>query len=239
MQDFAFGWKKTDPELEEIMRRFLEQSASDSYFLDDKTKYSALLAALIALQARNEYSTAVLRSLDCGIAPVEIKEILYQAVAYVGVGTVSDFLALTNEIFRSRGIQLPLEAQAATSADTRSERGLAVQKSIFGDTIDRMYETTPKDQIHIQRDLSANCFGDYYTRTELDIRTRELLTFSILLSLGCCEPQLKGHIQGNINVGNGREILIHTATWLLPYVGYPRTLNALQCIDEITLKEKK
>jgi 4-carboxymuconolactone decarboxylase len=65
-----------------------------------------------------------------------------------------------------------------------------------------MYKESPTNQLHIQKYLSANCFGDYLTRKGLDVRTRELLTFSMILSLGGCEPQLKGHIQGNLNIGN-------------------------------------
>jgi 4-carboxymuconolactone decarboxylase len=99
--------------------------------------------------------------------------------------------------------------------------------------IDKMYQESPANQLHIQKYLSANCFGDYLTRTGLDIQTRELLTFSMILSLGGCEPQLKGHIQGNINVGNDQEVLLSAVTQLLPYVGYPRALNAIRCINEI------
>ena len=99
--------------------------------------------------------------------------------------------------------------------------------------IDKMYEESPADQIHIQKYLSANCFGDYYTRKGLDIKTRELLTFSMILSLGGCEPQLKGHIQGNLNVGNDKETLLSAVTQLLPYVGYPRTLNAIAYLNEV------
>ena len=96
-----------------------------------------------------------------------------------------------------------------------------------------MYEQSPESQIHIQRFLSANCFGDYQTRTGLDVNTRELLTFSMLLSLGGCEPQLKGHIQGNINVGNDKRFLLAVVTQLLPFIGYPKALNAIACLNEI------
>ena len=47
-------------------------------------------------------------------------------------------------------------------------------------------------QKHIQRYLSANYFGDYQTRRGLDVKVRELLAFSMLVSL--CESQVKGHI---------------------------------------------
>jgi 4-carboxymuconolactone decarboxylase len=97
-----------------------------------------------------------------------------------------------------------------------------------------MYEKSPKDQLHIQRLLSANCFGDYYTRNGLDIKIRELVTLSILIALGGVESQIEGHIQGNLNVGNGKDILLDLMTQLLPWVGYPRTLNALKCLNEVT-----
>jgi 4-carboxymuconolactone decarboxylase len=96
-----------------------------------------------------------------------------------------------------------------------------------------MYERSPKDQLHIQRFLSANCFGDYYTRNGIDINVREMLTLSILIALGGVESQIKGHIQANLNVGNGKDILLDLITQLLPWVGYPRTLNALNCLNEV------
>jgi 4-carboxymuconolactone decarboxylase len=97
-----------------------------------------------------------------------------------------------------------------------------------------MYASAPADEAHIQRYLSANCFGDYYTRIGIDVRTRELLTFSMLVSLGGCEPQAKGHVAANLNVGNDRARLIDVLTQLLPFIGYPRTLNGLRAIDEVT-----
>ena len=72
-----------------------------------------------------------------------------------------------------------------------------------------------------------------YTRNGLDLKMRELLTFAMLISLGGCEPQVKGHVTGNLNVGNDRTRLIDVVTQLLPYIGYPRTLNALRVIDEV------
>jgi 4-carboxymuconolactone decarboxylase len=113
------------------------------------------------------------------------------------------------------------------------EKGLAFQKSIFGNLIDKLYETSPANQLHFQKYLSANCFGDYQTRPVFDVKMRELLTFSILISLGGTEQQVKGHVQGNLNVGNDKDTLLAVTTQLLPYIGYPRTLNAINCINEV------
>jgi 4-carboxymuconolactone decarboxylase len=45
-----------------------------------------------------------------------------------------------------------------------------------------MYASAGDDELHFQQLLSANCFGDYYTRGGIDVRTRELLTFTMLAS---------------------------------------------------------
>jgi 4-carboxymuconolactone decarboxylase len=154
-------------------------------------------------------------------------------VPYVGVAKVFDFLHATNAVFQKKGIELPLEGQSTTTPETRFEKGVAAQKAIFGEAIDKMRQQSPKDQLHIQDFLAANCFGDYYTRNGLDLKTRELLTFAMLISLGGCEPQVKGHVTGNLKLGNDRTRLIDVVTQLLPYIGYPRTLNALRVIDEV------
>jgi 4-carboxymuconolactone decarboxylase len=223
----------TDPEFIELFDNFAFDEVLSHGDLDDRTRLMTILAALIAAQALGEYQAILGAALNLGVTPVEVKEIVYQAVPYCGIGKVFDFLHATNEILASRGVPLPLEGQSTTTPETRYEQGLALSKSIFGDAIDAMYRQTPSDQQHINRYLSGNCFGDTYTRTGLDVKTREWLTFSMLLALGGCEPQLKGHIQGNLKVGNGRATLMAIITQLLPFVGYPRTLNAMRCLNEV------
>jgi 4-carboxymuconolactone decarboxylase len=224
---------ETDPELIEVFDNFAFDEVLAYGNLEDRTRLMVILASLIASQALGEYKVMLASALNVGVTPVEVKEIVYQAVPYVGIAKVYDFIHATNEILASRGIRLPVEGQSTTSAETRFEKGLEVQKAIFGATIAKMYQDSPANQIHIQKYLSANCFGDYLTRTGIDLKTRELLTFSMLLSLGGCEPQLKGHIQGNLNVGNDKETLLSVVTQVLPYVGYPRTLNAIRCLNEV------
>jgi len=56
----------------------------------------------------------------------------------------------------------------------------------------------------------------------------------MLVSLGGCDTQVKGHVKANLNVGNDRTRLIAVLTQLIPFIGYPRTLNGLRTIDEVT-----
>jgi 4-carboxymuconolactone decarboxylase len=228
--------KATDPELIELFDNWAFGEVLEQEVLDVRTRLMVQLSALIACHAVNEYRVMLGGALNVGVTPIEVKEIVYQAVPYVGMARVFDFLHVTNEVLRSRGIELPLAGQSTTTPETRSEKGFEVQRRIFGERIDQMHAASPKDQLHIQRYLSANCFGDYYTRTGLDLRTRELLTFSMLASMGGCEAQLTGHVGGNLAVGNDQRVLVGTITQLLPFIGYPRTLNALRIVNEGTSK---
>ncbi len=230
--------KVTDPEFIELFDNFAFDEVVANSQLDTKTRVMMILGSTIGCQALSEYKVMVSAALNVGITAIEVKEILYQAIPYMGIAKVFDFLHATNEVLQGRGIALPLEGQSTTTPENRFEKGLELQKTIFGEMIDTMYKQSPINQLHVQKLLSANCFGDYYTRNGLDLKTRELLTFCIILSLGGCEQQLKGHIQGNLNIGNDKELLIDTVTQLLPYVGYPRTLNALKCINDVIPEEK-
>jgi 4-carboxymuconolactone decarboxylase len=224
----------TDPELIETFDNFAFDEVLAHGDLDARTRLMVQLASIIACQALREYRVMLGAALAVGVTPVEIKEIVYQAVPYVGMAKVFDFIHATNEVLAERGVALPLPGQSTTSPETRAEKGLAVQKQIIGDdVVEKLYASAPADELHIQRYLSANCFGDNYTRSGVDIPTRELLTFGMLVSLGGCEPQVKGHVAANLNVGNDRARLIDVLTQLLPFIGYPRTLNALRALDDV------
>ena len=225
----------TDPELIEIFDNFAFDEVLRESKLPIKTRLILQLAAILAAQAVREYKAMMNAALNVGVTPVEVKEVLYQAVPYLGIARTFDFIQATNAVLTERGVALPLPGQSTTTPETRMAKGLAVEKQIIGaEVVDNLYASSPQDQLHIQKFLSAHCFGDHYTRTGLDIPTRELVTLSFLVTLGGCDPQVKGHVMANLHVGNDRALLIDAVTQLLPFIGYPRTLNALRAISEAT-----
>ena len=153
-------------------------------------------------------------------------------------GRVRPFLTATNDILTARGISLPLPPQAQTTTQNRREKGTQAQVDCFGEQMCDFWKSGPDDSRHINLWLADNCFGDYYTRTGLNLQQRELITFCFLAAQGGCEPQLKGHIAGNYHVGNDKDFLIAVLSSNLPFIGYPRTLNALNCIREVETGRK-
>ena len=171
-------------------------------------------------------------ALNFGVTPVEVKEIVYQAVAYLGIGRVFPFLKITNEVLTERGVELPLPSQATTTTENRRESGTQAQVDIFGEGMSDFWCSGPEESRHINLWLAANCFGDYYTRGGLDYKQREMITFCFLAAQGGCEPQLTSHAAANMRMGNYKTFLIKIISQRLPYIGYPRSLNALRCVND-------
>jgi len=179
--------KVTDPELIEVFDNFAFDEVLAHSKLDTKIRAILILASIIGSHAVSEFKIMVAAALNVGVTPIEVKEILYQSVPYVGMARAFDFVHATNDVLAAREIQLPLESQSTTDPKTR-----------------------------------------------YDIKIRELITLSILIALGGVESQIKGHMRGNLNLGHGRDMLLDVITQLLPWVGYPKTLNALSCLNEVS-----
>lgn len=228
-----------DPELKAIVSGFaFGEVQRHGGQVDAKTRALVSLAGCVAAQGKEMYESLLESAWKQGVTPVELKEVVYQCVPYTGMAKALDFVTITNDFLRAKGVKLPLEGQATVTASTRFDKGFEVQSGIFGGQIAEMHRIAPANQKHIQNFLSANCFGDYYTRTGLDVKTRELLTFVLLVSMGGCEPQVKSHIQGNLNVGHDKDYLLEVVTQLLPFIGYPRTLNAIACLNAVVPEAK-
>lgn len=224
----------TDPDFAAMRDRLIYGEIADHGTLNDKQRALITLVVLTSGQTLEDLKTHVDAALRVGVTPVEIKEAMYQCAPYIGFPKTEAALKIVNEAFRAKNIPLPVESQSTVTESSRYADGLRVQKSIFGDGIDKMHQTAPANQLPIvQNYLSAFCFGDVYTRKGLDLKTREILTFSIISALGGCDSQVRSHVQGNAAVGNSKENLIDALAQSLPYIGFPRTLNALACVNAV------
>lgn len=226
--------KEHDKDFYEIQERFVEGSVKPFGTMDAKTRALVGLVCLTTIQTPLEMRNKVKEAVSAGASVTEIKEAMYQAAPYIGFPRVQEALQTVNEALLAEGLDPAEESQSRVTAETRFDKGLAVQQEIFGaEHINANRANAPQETKHIQDFLSANYFGDYYTRGTLDLKTRELLTFTAICSLGGCEPQAKAHAGANLSVGNTKQTLIEAVTVCLPYNGYPRTLNALACINQV------
>jgi len=223
---------ETDPEFIEFFDNFAFDEVVNQDDLEDRTRMMAILAILIGCQGIDEYKAMLPAALNFGVTPVEAKETVYQAVAYLGIGRVFPFLRAINDVLTERGVELPLSKQSTTTVENRLEAGIQAQVDIFGERMKDFWKSGPEESRHINHWLADNCFGDYYTRTGLDYKQREMITFCFLAAQGGCEPQLTSHAAANMKIGNDKEFLLKIISQCLPFIGYPRSLNALRCVNE-------
>lgn len=233
LKRYASITKTNDAELESIFNNFVYGEVYNHGTLEPKLRELVTLVSLTASQGTDMIKPHVETALNVGVSPIEIKEALYQCSPYVGFPRVFAALEKANEVFKEKNISLPIESQSTVTESTRFDKGLETQVSIFGDAILAAHSNAAPNQKHIQNFLSANCFGDFYTRTGLDLKTRELLTFIMIISLGGAEPQAIAHANANIKMGNSKDMMLEAVTQCLPYIGYPRTLNAITIINNI------
>lgn len=225
--------KKDDPELAHVMDYYLHHDIAAQTTALTADEHAMVTMTTLATQGeQKQLARAVEEALASGTEPIVLRETLYQIAPYIGFPKVEDALETTNDVFCKHGVQLPLAELGTVTDENRLEKGLDMQIDLYGDRIREMRASAPDDAKHIQNNLASFCFGDTYTRKGLDIQQRELITFAAIATLGGAEPQLKGHIAGNKSAGNSREKVIAALTVISPYIGFPRTLNAMRCINE-------
>ena len=132
---------KTDPEFIELFDNFAFDEVVNQNDLDDKTSMIAILAMLLGCQGIDEFKAMLTAAYNFGVTPIEMKEIIYQATAYLGIGRVFPFLHVVNDFCTKNGITLPLQGQSTTNQSNRLEKGIQAQVDIFGQDMCEFYKS--------------------------------------------------------------------------------------------------
>ncbi len=205
-----------------IVNNFIDEEIEAYSTMNDRMKLLIRVVCLCTVEGMDEI-VDLIQSAPDDYKP-DIKEALLHCTPYIGSPKVTKVM----KHFDFNG------SYDQKTLVQRFDSGKEVRGKIFGvEATNKNVDEAREDIRHIQNYLCSYCFGDFYTRDRIDLKERELLTFCILSSLGGCESQVKSHVKGNLNVGNTRQDLIEAITLCLPYIGFPRTLNAIACINEI------
>jgi 4-carboxymuconolactone decarboxylase len=223
----------TDQDFFEGFNRFLYGEVFYKGSLTDRQRELITLVVLTANQCLPQIKEHVEIALNAGVSPVEIKEAIYHCAPYAGYPKAINALNIANEVFKEKNISMPLKSQQQVTENERYDKGLKVEVELGGQMVVDRLNGAPQTYKHLYEFLAAWCFGDFFTRGGLDIKTRELLTLCIISSLGGCDAQVKGHTKNNLTVGNDKATIIAAITQCMPYNGCPRTLNALNAVNEV------
>ena len=110
---------------------------------------------------------------------------------------------------------------------TRAQKADVVYKELFGS--ERGQSPTDPEFMEI---LQRNIFGEVFYTGNLSTKDRELITVVALSTLQTL-PQLKAHVNAAFNVGNSPLEIREAIYQCAPYIGFPRTLNAIGVFNEV------
>lgn len=235
----ALTGQGTDPEMMDILQKFIFGEVFRTGELDIKTREMITCITLATMQTLPQLKAHAAAALNVGVTPVELRETVYLCAPFIGFPKTLNALATINDVFKERGISLPLDAQGTVTEKDRNEKGAAIQNILYPKGIKDAMKNVPGSLgSDVERFLTEYCFGDIYTRNGLDIKTRELLAYCVLTTLEA-ESQLRSHLQGNLAVGNTKETLAAAIIQCLPYIGFPPAIKALKIIQETPLSSSE
>ena len=113
------------------------------------------------------------------------------------------------------------------------ENGLKIRQAVIGKEASQMVSDSLADIAPILDQKTLLAFDEAQARPILDMKQREMITITSLLTQGDTSSQLRIHIQGALNVGLSRDEIIETFIHCLSYVGFPRVLNAISVAKEV------
>jgi 4-carboxymuconolactone decarboxylase len=227
-----------DPELMTILQRFIFGEVFFIGNLNNRTRELITVTSLATNQTLPQLKAHTNAALNIGVKPVEIREVIYQLAPFIGYPKVLNAMDAINGVFKSRGIKLPLQVEGTVSEEQRFEKGKEIQNPLYGEGMKQNMKDLPGEFAEaVPRILTETCFGDFYTRGGLDIKTRELMIFCALATLGGAERQMGSHAVGNMKVGNDKETLLSALVQLYPYIGFPRIANAIYAIKDAKMEK--
>ena len=233
----ALTGEGTDPELMDILQKFIFGEVFKTGNLSIKTREIITCVALATMQTLPQLKAHAAAALNVGVTPIELREAVYQCAPFIGFPKTLNAVATMNEVFQERRITLPLETQGTVSENSRYAKGFDIQNPLYGAEIREALQSLPEGMGEdISRFLTEMCFGDFYTRNALDVKTRELLSICVLATLGA-DKQIYSHTVGNLRAGNTKETLYAAMIQCIPYIGFPNALNAINIIKTVDLPE--
>jgi 4-carboxymuconolactone decarboxylase len=223
-----------DPELMEILRRFIFGDVFDTGVLDDQTRELITVTVLACLQTLPQLESHTAAALRVGVQPIEIREAIYQLAPFLGFPRTLNAIATVNRVFEAQGIELPLPAQGTVTDADRYSEGLAEQAPLYGNEIkDNLADLPEPFNERLPRFLTEFCFGDFYTRGGLTLAQRELLVLCALATIGDTSAQLGPHGRACLQVGNSKTAVVAALVHCFPYIGFPRAVAAIRAVKNL------
>ena len=228
----ALTGQGNDPEMMDILQKLIFGEVFQTGNLNIRTREMITCITLTAMQTLPQLKAHIGASLNVGVTPIEVRELIYMCAPFIGFPKTLNALSVANEVFTERDISLPLDVQGTVNEDNRAQKGADIQQPLYGDAIRNALSELP-DNLgdEVARYLTEYCFGDIYTREGFDLKTKELLLYALLTTIEA-DSQLRSHTVSNLKLGNDKATLTAVIIQTIPYIGFPPAMKALRIIAD-------
>ncbi|MGI6224479.1 MAG: carboxymuconolactone decarboxylase family protein [Prevotella sp.] len=201
--------------------------------LTTKQQSLSTIATFEAAGDMAQLHKAINNGLDNGLTVAQIKEALVQLYAYTGFPRSLNALGQLQQVIAEREKQ---GKQTAMGEDDKQpipdgfnslKVGTDVQTKVSGRPFN--YNFAPREDYF----LKAHLFGDIFVSPVLTQPERELVTVSAIASLPGCEPQLRSHCNGALNMGLSKEELSDIPTVLEQAGAHAAAARAAEAVASV------
>ncbi|MEX3927344.1 carboxymuconolactone decarboxylase family protein [Paraburkholderia sp. BR10936] len=233
----------TSPELSHWAVEFVFGEIFVREGLDPKARQIAIISMLAAAGNRSDLLHLHIEAgLKSGLSRTEITEALMQLAVYAGFPSALNAFGVANAVFTKpkqkekerAGGRVSANAIVSETRKARSERGLATLATTSaqaGEAVVNSFNDLAPD---IGRAIVEHSYGDIFSRTGLDAKTRELAACSALAAVGskATETPLRVHANAALTAGATQAEIVETLLNVIPYRGYPAVAESMRVVGE-------
>lgn len=206
--------------------------------MSNKQRSIIAIAALNAKGDLPKLNAALHTGLDSGLTILQIKEELVHVYAYCGfprsIRGLQTFMQVLEER-KTKGIQDEMGAEASFIPQEASkyERGKKVLSELTKTPQDRPLTGYLAFAPVIDTFLKEHLFSDIFERDILNYAERELVTISVLSTIGNAEPMLRNHFSICLNVGLTADQLNEFVEIIQATIGEKEAENTQKVLNEL------
>ena len=236
-------------------QRYLDRTVRDLWqrpALASKDRSLVTVAALAVARCPTELDIQFRLGLRHGLARLELCEAMLQVAGYAGVGVGVEALRILRAVFDDEpdlGAD-PGDLPTGVAGDDRLTRARYIQELLARDHVDEIFERLtpyPADAVSEDRPpfragrtewlgwLTETAFGDLWSRPNLTVKQRELVTASVIMTLGR-HDELRSHLDASLGMGISPEEMTEAIVHLGVYVGFPTMVSAMLIYTQVLAK---
>ena len=233
------GIDQLAPDLKRIVDEALWGSVWTRPGLDAEHRCMCTVAALTALGQMPLLRRNIERSLNLGVTPDQLVEVVIQMTFLVGIPSVESAMKVTKDIFEEQGIEYsPTRAyDTDRTVEELHQNGLRIYDEQMGKPPLYPVDDPNSLEMEVQKFLEEYHWGAIHARPGLDPKSRALCSLSAMTVLGQYDRQIRRLIEGALHVGATSQEIMEVFFQLVFYGSYTNSRTAMRVARSVFVEQ--